>query len=107
MSKLLVAALAVAALVGGGVLLQPKLKEMSLDSDAKKLVGTCYLTSDQMLYFGLTKYNEEENTFDMEGAVGGMLPVAGKIKRDGFLDALSKGEVAKERCPSQMQQQEE
>lgn len=99
MKKLAIAALAVALLVGAGVVLQPKLKEMSLDSDAAKLVGKCFLTSDQQLYFGLLKYDDQQNVYEMEGALGGMIPVSGLIKRDGFLDALAKGEVAEEACP--------
>lgn len=99
MSKKLVAVLAVAALIGGGILLQPKVSEMLLDSDAAKLVGKCYLTTDQQLYFGLLSYDSEKDVYEMEGALGGMIPVSGLIKRDGFLDALAKGEVAEEVCP--------
>jgi hypothetical protein len=107
MSKLLTAALVVAVLGLGAYIAAPTLSEMKKDSDAAKLVKTCYLTADQQLYFGLTKYNKETNMFDMEGALGGMIPIAGQVKRDGFLEALEKGEVVKEACPPGAMQEEE
>lgn len=99
MKKLAVAALALVVLIGAGTLLEPQISEMLADRSANNVVHTCYIVENPPLYFGLDSYDSEKNTFKFQGALMGMIPVAGEMPRDAVLEGIKSGELQKQECP--------